>query len=272
MKEKIGRFKDITGQKFGKLTAIKRIGFSKDGRTTWLFSCDCGTEKEIEIDCVLRRNKKDCGCLKIGRINNIAGQKFERLTAIKLIGINEKGHAVWLFCCDCGVQKELVASDVLKGSTKSCGCLRHENACISKHRGIKTRLYRIWNGMRGRCNNSNNKDYRNYGGRGIKFCKEWQIFTVFRDWALLNGYSDDLSIDRINNNSNYCPENCKFSTNAEQMQNRRTSIWHEINGIKKPLIEWCQILNVKYTTAFERHRRNGYYFREEELQRLPKYL
>jgi len=97
-KRRIGRLKDITGQRFGKLVAIKRMGISKNGLTTWLFSCDCGTEKEIEMTCVLHRNKKDCGCLKIGRINNITGQKFGRLTAIKLIGANKKkGNGMVVF-------------------------------------------------------------------------------------------------------------------------------------------------------------------------------
>lgn len=260
--------KDITGQRFGKLVAIKKFGISEKGQTTWLFKCDCGTEKEIEIVRVLHRNLKDCGCLKIGRINNITGQKFERLTAIKLIGINKKKETVWLFRCDCGVEKELVASDILKGSTKSCGCFKVDFGHLSKHGGVKTRIYSIWHGMRERCRNKSSKDYKNYGGRGIRVCDEWQTFTVFRDWSLNNGYSDDLSIDRVNTNGNYCPENCKFSTPIEQMRNRRNSVYHEINGIKKPLIEWCEILDVKYTTAFERNRRSGYYFREEELQRL----
>jgi hypothetical protein len=235
-----------------------------------LFKCDCGTEKELEMDCVLHRNKKDCGCLKIGRKNNITGQKFERLTAIKLIGTNEKGHTIWLFGCDCGVQKEINCSDVLKGSTKSCGCFKVDFGHLSKHRGVKTRLYRIWRGMRQRCRNATSKDCKNYGGRGITFSEEWDDFSVFRDWALNNGYSDDLSIDRIDTNGNYESGNCRWSTNIEQCRNKRDTVFYEINGIKKPLIEWCEILNVKYTTAFERNRRNGFYFREEELQRLPK--
>lgn len=266
MKEKIGRGKDITGQRFGKLVAIKRIGISKDKRATWLFKCDCGTEKEIEIVRVLHRNLKDCGCLKIGRMNNITGKIFGRLTAIELIGASPKGHAVWLFACDCGVQKEIIASEVLKGSTKSCGCLRYENSCMSKHGGVKTRLYNIWHGMKERCRNPINKDYKNYGGRGIQICDEWKEFIGFRDWALSNGYSDNLSIDRINTNGNYEINNCRWATSMEQGRNKRHTVFHEINGIKKPLIEWCEILNVKYTTAFERNRRSGYYFREDEIQ------
>jgi len=171
-----------------------------------------------------------------------------------------------LFSCDCGVQKELIASDILKGSTKSCGCLRHENSCISKHRGGKTRLYSIWKGMRSRCMNENDKDYKNYGGRGIKICEEWSEFVPFRDWALNNGYQNNLTIDRTNNNGNYEPSNTAWKNLTEQARNRRNTVWYDIEGVNKPLIEWCQILNVKYTTAFERHRRTGVYFLQQELQ------
>ncbi|MDD4154671.1 MAG: hypothetical protein PHT30_04625 [Bacilli bacterium] len=200
------------------------------------------------------------------KIRNIAGQKFNRLTAIKLVGFTErKNHAIWLFACDCGTQKELVAADVVKGSTKSCGCLRYEMFCRQKHGGTGTRLYGIWHGMRDRCRNPNCKDYKNYGGRGIKICDEWGEFASFRAWALNNGYKDTLTIDRINNDGNYEPLNARWTIPKIQNINRRNTLWYEINGIKKPLIEWCRILNVKHTTAFERTRRGKLPFLSSEI-------
>jgi hypothetical protein len=253
MREKNERYKDITGQKVGKLTAIKRIR-TENRKSIWLFRCDCGTEKEIVAGNVLHGTTKSCGC--ITRFKDITGQKFGRLTAIKLIGTNEKGHTVWLFGCDCGVQKEISSSEVLKHSTKSCGCLRKdgkEKASLV-HGGFGTRVHRIWSGMLSRCRNPVNKDYKNYGGRGIQVCDEWHDFSKFQNWALNNGYSDDLSIDRIDSNGNYCPQNCKFSTITEQARNKRNTIWYDINGIKKSLVEWCEILNIPLEIARARNK------------------
>jgi hypothetical protein len=107
------------------------------------------------------------------------------------------------------------------------------------------------------------KDYKNYGNRGIKICEEWNEFVSFRDWALSNGYEDNLTIDRINNDGNYEPSNVKWATAKEQIMNRRNTFWYEMQGERKPLFEWCKILNVKYTTAFERTRRGREpFFRE----------
>lgn len=249
MREKNERYKDITGQKRGKLTAIRRIRTDEKRNSIWLFLCDCGTEKEINAHNVLHGTTKSCGC--ITHFKDITGQKFGRLTAIRFVRINERNRTFWLFSCDCGIQKEIASSEVLKGSTKSCGCLRKdgkEKASLV-HGGFGTRTHRIWSGMLSRCRNPVNKDYKNYGGRGIQVCDEWYDFSKFQSWCLNNGYSDDLSIDRINANGNYCPENCKFSTMKEQSRNKRNTIWYEIDGIKKSLVEWCEILNIPLKTA-----------------------
>ena len=198
-----------------------------------------------------------------GTFKDISGQKFGKLTAINFIRRSESGNTIWLFSCECGVQKELISSDVLKGHTKSCGCLRKDGKIKSvyKHGGFGTRLYSTWGGMHDRCVNISGKYYDRYGGRGIKLCDEWHDFVVFRDWALLNGYADNLTIDRIDNNGNYEPSNCKWSTPVQQVRNRRSTIWHEIDGVKKTLIEWCKIFNVEYRTAYERRKQGTPIFR-----------
>ena len=115
-----------------------------------------------------------------------------------------------------------------------------------KHKCRKTRLYTTWSNMKQRCNNPNDKEYRNYGGRGIKVCKDWYSFTKFRDWALANGYKEDLTIDRILLDKGYCPENCRFISLAEQANNRTNNHYITYKGETKTLAQWAKCLNIPY--------------------------
>ena len=124
----------------------------------------------------------------------------------------------------------------------------------SRHGMYGTRLYHIWNGLTGRCNNPNNKDYANYGGRGISVCKEWQKPENFFGWAFLNGYSEDLTLDRIDTNGNYCPENCRWITNDEQQRNRRNNKILEFDGQRHCVSEWAEITGIPKGTISSRIR------------------
>lgn len=194
---------------------------------------------------------------------NLVGQKFGRLTALERVSdkyYGEYAKVVWKCICDCGSVKEVLADCLLSGNTKSCGCLANEikhrtDNKYKKHGLHNTRLHKIWDGMKMRCYNPNHEAYFRYGGRGIFICDEWlnddNGFQNFYNWAMLNDYSNTLTLDRINNNKGYSPDNCKWSTNSEQQHNRNDNViitngnktqyideWMKETGLSRGAIKW----------------------------------
>lgn len=192
------------------------------------------------------------------KAKDLTKYKFGRLTPVRRVE-NVGKVTVWLCICDCGNYKKIRYPDLMSGRTVSCGCKHKENLLKRnlKH-GMATtnnrsRLYRIWAGMKSRCTNKNATHYDRYGGRGITVCKEWlNDFETFRDWALANGYKENLSIDRIDNNGNYEPGNCKWVTDKGQGRNRSTNALYTINRTEKSLAEWCENYNISYKTVRSR--------------------
>ena len=185
----------------------------------------------------------------MSRIKNLIGQKFGRLTVIKRAGSDSNGRAKWLCKCSCENESVKIGKLLLNGHCKSCGCGEYENRvnnCTS-HKLSNTRLYNIWSGMKQRCYYTRHISYHTYGGRGITVCDEWKNdFKTFYDWAITHGYRDDLSIDRIDVNGNYEPNNCRWATNAEQSRNVSNNVYVTLDGETRVIMDWCKILSIPY--------------------------
>lgn len=193
---------------------------------------------------------------------DLTGKKIGRLTIIKRI--SEASPIKWLCRCDCGNYTEVFGYNLTRLHTTSCGCfnkeqnkkriVKKENNVFYKHGKSDTKLHSLWRSMIGRCYNTNNKAYKNYGGRGIKVCEEWKNdFMSFYNWAISNGYNEmknkfEQSLDRINVNDNYKPDNCRWATAKQQANNKRNNHIIEYKGEKHNIAEWAKIYNMKRGT------------------------
>lgn len=196
----------------------------------------------------------------MSRLIDLTGQRFGRLTVIER-DETIKNHIRWRCKCDCG--KEIVAykSSLDAGRTKSCGCLRASvaKAKATRHGKSESRLYNIWIGMKTRCYNEGSLRFRDYGGRGITMCDEWLYnFKAFYEWAISNGYREDLTIDRIDNDGNYEPSNCRWVGWTEQQNNRRNNHVISLLGETHTMKEWSVIVGIPYHTLARRINASGW--------------
>ena len=194
----------------------------------------------------------------MSKVNDLTGKKFGKLTVVKRNGSNKNGRALWLCECDCGNTKIVSGNSLLTKLTTSCGCYNKElvKKVNSKHNMSYTKLYKVWQGMKTRCYDKNFMYYYNYGGRGITICDEWKNdFSKFYEWAINNGYEEGLTIDRINVNGNYEPNNCRWITKKEQNDNMNKTIFLEYNGKKQTISQWSKELNITRIALYERIKR-----------------
>lgn len=179
---------------------------------------------------------------------DLTGQTYGKLTVIRRAPNDRHGNVMWECKCECGGSTTTRTSALTSGKATSCGCTQRKRSAEAqtKHGEHGTRLYNIWANMKGRCNTESSSFYEIYGGRGIKVCPEWEnSFEEFRDWALANGYRDNLTIERKDTNGNYSPENCRWATEREQARNRSTTVFYTVDGVTRSRIEWAELLRIK---------------------------
>jgi hypothetical protein len=164
-------------------------------------------------------------------INDLTGMRFGKLLVIERAENDRSGNRMWLCQCDCGNSKIVGGRHLTSGATMSCGCGQHlPTGGNYRHGQRHTRLYDIWCGIKYRCDNPHATRFENYGGRCIGMCEEWRVFENFYEWATNNGYRDDLTIDRIDNDGDYTPDNCRWTTYSEQARNRRPGSYIRNHG------------------------------------------
>lgn len=196
-------------------------------------------------------------------IKDLTGQRFGQLT---VLGIEDRPgrKTYWICQCDCGNTKTVRSDSLQSGAIRSCGCLKRSQDKVNltanhSHKMSGTRLYGIWVNMKGRCYNIHDARYHRYGGRGIQVCEEWKNdFSAFCSWSLENGYAEDKTIDRIDNDGDYRPDNCRWTTVKAQCNNRSTNINITIGNATKTLTEWCDIFELDPSAVRARYDRNGF--------------
>lgn len=225
-------FKDLTGQRFGKLTVIERGPNSTTNQTRWICLCDCGkTTNPIHGSALKNGLTLSCGCKHVDagreRTIDMTGQKFGRLTVAAAAASSDTGRAMWSCLCDCGRTVIVKGKELRNGNNVSCGCWKRERlGDYARTHGMRgTPEYRSWKHAKERCFNPANKKYDDYGGRGIIMCMEWaQSFEAF--YAHIGPRPPGTSLDRFpNNDGNYEPDNVRWATSSQQAYNRRPKRW-----------------------------------------------
>lgn len=191
------------------------------------------------------------------KVIDITGKKYNNLTVISFYDMKNK-KSRWLCQCECGNEKVVYSTYLKNGNVKSCGCLLHKKKYdIETNKKIK-RLQHIYYQMKQRCYDKNNPVYKYYGGRGITICNKWlKDINNFHKWAIDNGYSNDLTIERIDVNGNYEPNNCKWISKTQQGYNKTNSKLYTIDNETKCLSEWCKIYNINYFLVRSRLKRKN---------------
>lgn len=247
---------NLIGRKYGKLIVISESMTNKKGKPLkWLCKCECGNEKIILGTSLKEGHSKSCGCIKKGKVReNLIGKKYSRLLVTAFAGVSKSGNSVWECLCDCGNTTITIGCGLKNGKSKSCGCWAIE--CTKERNkthgdSINNKMsseYACWCSMKSRCYNPNDQRYKTYGARGIKVCKRW--LNSFENFLSDMGRrpTPDHSLDRKNNNKDYKPSNCRWSTDDVQSKNKSNNRWFSHAGKKMILKDWATYFRVCHTT------------------------
>lgn len=251
---------DLTGHRFGRLTAIK-LHSVVNKRSMWECACDCGKIHIAALSRLRYGDTNSCGCLVHKPAHNavdLTGQRFGRLVAIELHSVLRGKISIWRCRCDCGSACNVRISDLRSSKTKSCGCLYSESRSEInlKHGcsrvGRQTPENKIWKRMKARCHTPSDGCYYKYGARGITVCQRWRdSFPAFlEDMGPRPG--QEYSIERVNNDGPYCPENCKWVTRETQSRNKRSNRWITFDGLTLCLTDWSVKTGINLRTLHAR--------------------
>ena len=275
--------KDLSGQRFGKLLIIRRLGVDRNKKILWECVCDCGTTKSLRGNDLSSRKIASCGCSGKGKLNDLTGKRYGKLVVLRRFGEDRNKKVLWECACDCGVSKNQRGNDLESLKVSSCGCEQYgvgERANAYKHGMSQSKIRWVWSAMKDRCTNPSNASYSRYGGRGIQVDKAWHKFEDFLED--MGEPERGMSINRVNNDGNYCKENCVWSSMLEQCENRRNTRFLTINSETKPLLAWSTQSGIPYRTILARLKRgwdagDAVFFavvkgdsREDELHWLSK--
>jgi hypothetical protein len=265
----------MIGLKFGRWTVNAESGRTKSRIIKWLCTCDCGSQRVVDGNSLRRGKSTSCGCAQkeiaanisktitkhklLGRFKPIIGCKFGRLTVLEYAGNTSKRRTLWKCMCDCGKQTIVLRNSLVRGSTKSCGCMHKEIATVlaatmnKTHGKSGSKEYKAWLNMRARCADSNVDRFYNYGGRGIKVCDRWSDFSSFI--SDMGKCPPGYTIERIDVNKGYESSNCRWATPHEQRRNTTVNRIITIDNTTMVFVDWCRHFNIKPGTVYSRLKR-----------------
>lgn len=239
---------DLSNLRFGRLTVVERAG-SQRGHSLWKCRCDCGTTTLVLATNLKQGKTQSCGCFVIESLKNrtidLTGNRYGRLVVVRMVG-RVNGRTMVDCLCDCGKTSIIWSNALRRGVTTSCGCKWTES--ITTHGRSSSPEYDCWVSLIARCYNPRTRGYHNYGGRGITVCDRWRGEKGFERFLedMGNKPSTQHSIDRVDNNGNYDPANCRWATPKEQCGNIRSNVWVEycgkkmIAGVFADMIGWAR--------------------------------
>lgn len=254
----------MIGNQFGRLTVVGEAG--RSGRAkTYYCKCSCGGTAISRGSALRCGRTRSCGCLQkeaaakngASTFRDLSGVRFGRLVAATPSGKTKHGNTLWSCACDCGATALVASGKLISGSTASCGCQRSSESSkrFTTHGMSKRPIYTTWLGMIARCKNKNNGSYSTYGGRGVSVCERWSC--SFGNFLADMGDRPSVrhTLERIDNNGDYEPENCRWALASEQSRNKSNNRWIEIGGEVKTMVDWCRQYGRSFTTFYKRIKR-----------------